>query len=246
MKYTAYNTFEEAFLGNIEQIIKSPEFKTTSRIGPVYEISGLSYEVRDLSTYRFKDESIGRLDYDYADTFYRWMITGCTDSTEILEKYPNVSKFMEKPKSKDLPENFNTFYGPRILEQRSFIVEELKAHPDSRRAVISIIYKEDLQLLDKDESLEFPCTDSATFFIRNGKLNCHLHMRSQNMGQVIKLDMYLWGRFSEELAKELNVEMGKFSCSIVSAHVFEKDFDYLESLLKKESRVLGNAYFPSK
>jgi hypothetical protein len=244
-KFTSYASFQEAFLGNIEQIIKNPEFKTTSRIGPVYEISGLSYEVTDLSSYRFKNESIGRLTYDYADTFYRWMITGCTDSSEILEKYPNISKFMEKPKSKDLPENFNTFYGPRILEQMPSIISELKNHPDSRRAVISIIYKEDLQLLDKDETLEFPCTDSATFFIRNGKLNCHLHMRSQNMGQVIKLDMYLWGRFTEELAKELNVELGKFSCSIVSAHVFEKDFEYLESFFPKKA-VLGNAYLQSK
>jgi thymidylate synthase len=169
------------------------------------------------------------------------MITGCTDSSEILEKYPNISKFMEKPKSKDLPENFNTFYGPRILEQLPHIKKELTEHPDSRRAVISIIYKEDLNLLDKDESLEFPCTDSATFYIRDGKLNCHVHMRSQNMGQVIKLDMYLWGRFTCELAKDLNVNSGKFSCSIVSAHVFEKDFEYLQSLFDRKT-TLGNAY----
>jgi thymidylate synthase len=229
-KHSTFTTFEEAFLQNSQHIIDNPEFQTTSRIGEVHEISGLSYDVTDLKSYQFENENIGRLDYDYADTFYRWMMNGCTDSTEIVEKYPNITKFMEKPKSDQLPENFNTFYGPRILSQLPSIEKELREKPDTRRAVIMILDKEDLNLLDKNESLEFPCTDSATFFIRDGKLNVHVHMRSQNMGQVLKLDMYLWGRFTCELAEKLNVDTGKFSSSIVSAHVFKKDFEYLQNL----------------
>lgn len=229
-KHTTFKTFEEAFLGITQHIIDNPEFQTTSRIGDVHEISGLSYDVLDLNSFKFENENIGRLGYDYADTFYRWMMNGCTDSTEIIEKYPNIMKFMEKPKSADLPENFNTFYGPRILSQLPAIEKELREKPDTRRAVIMILDKDDLNLLDKNESLEFPCTDSATFFIREGKLNVHVHMRSQNMGQVLKLDMYLWGRFTTEFAQKLGLNLGKFSSSVVSAHVFKKDFDYLQDL----------------
>jgi len=229
-KFSEFKTFEEAFLQITQHIIDNPEFITTSRIGDVNEISGLSYEVEDLRSYKFQNEKIGRLEYSYADTFYRWMINGCTDSTELIEKYPNITKFMKKPKSDQLPENFNTFYGPRILSQLPLIEKELREKPDTRRAVIMILDSEDLNLLDKNESLEFPCTDSATFFIRNGKLNVHVHMRSQNMGQVIKLDMYLWGRFTCELSERLNIEPGKFSSSVVSAHIFKKDFEYLQSL----------------
>jgi thymidylate synthase len=148
---------------------------------------------------------------------------------------------MEKPKGEGLPANFNTFYGPRILQQLPHIKKELIEKPDTRRAVISILDKDDVLLLDKEESLEFPCCDSATFFIRDEKLNVHLHMRSQNMGQVAKLDMYLWGRFTNELAAELNREVGKLTSTVVSAHVFEKDFEYLRSLYSKS---LGNAYTP--
>ena len=54
------------------------------------------------------------------------MVGGCTDSSTILEQYPNTAKFMEKPKSKELPTNFNTFYGPRILEQLPHVIKELK------------------------------------------------------------------------------------------------------------------------
>jgi hypothetical protein len=229
-KYFKFENFEDAFIEISNLIIDKPEFITSSRIGDVHEISAFSYEVEDLKSYIFERPSVGKLTYDYADKFYQWMIGGCTDNEIILRDYPAVSKFMEKPKSEGLPENFNTFYGPRILMQLPHIVKELKNSPNTRRAVISILDKDDLLLLDKDESLEFPCCDSATFFIRDNKLHVHVHMRSQNMGQVLKLDMYLWGRFTCELAEELEIPTGKFSSSVVSAHVFKRDFDYLKTL----------------
>ena len=229
-KYFIFKTFQEAFLQINQHIIQNPEFQTSSRIGDVNEISGFCYEVSDLQSFVFPTESIGKLTYDYADTFYRWMMNGCTDSVELVEKYPNITRFMEKPKSDQLPQNFNTFYGPRILSQLPYIEQELKTNPDTRRAVIMILDKGDLELLDKHEALEFPCTDSATFFIRDGKLNVHVHMRSQNMAQILKLDMYLWGRFTCELAQKLGMNFGKFTSSIVSAHVFKKDFNYIQSL----------------
>jgi thymidylate synthase len=58
-------------------------------------------------------------------------------------------------------------------------------------------------------------------------------MRSQNMGQVLKLDMYLWGRFQTQIAEELGLPTGKFTSTVVSAHVFEKDVTYLNDLISK-------------
>jgi thymidylate synthase len=228
-----FKTFEEAFLKINKEITENPQYTTTSRIGDVSEIQGYTYRVNDLGSFVFNEKLIGRLDYDYADTFYNWMISGSSDNKAVIDKYPNVARFMEKPKSDQLPQNFNTFYGPRILDQLPYVLKELKEHPDTRRAVISILDSQDLLLLDKDESLEFPCCDSATFSIRDNKLNVHVHMRSQNMGQVLKLDMYLWGRFTCELATELNIEPGNFTSTVVSAHVFNKDLPYLNSLFQQ-------------
>ena len=231
--YREFESFEDAFLKINKEITENPQYTTTSRIGDVSEIQGYTYRVKDLGTFVFKDQNVGRLDYDYANTFYNWMISGSSDNKAVIEKYPNVARFMEKPKSEQLPQNFNTFYGPRILDQLPFVIKELKSNPDTRRAVISILDSQDLLLLDKDETLEFPCCDSATFSIRNNKLNVHVHMRSQNMGQVLKLDMYLWGRFTCELATQLNLENGEFTSSVVSAHVFNKDLPYINSLIQQ-------------
>jgi hypothetical protein len=233
MIYQSFKTFQEAFLGINKTIIENPTYVTDSRLGFMNEIPSLSYTVEDISSYEFPNPEIGRLDYQYANLFYDWMVSGCTDNTTILEQYPNTARFMEKPKSEDLPTNFNTFYGPRILEQLPFIEKELKESPTTRRAVISILEKTDLQLLDKDELLEFPCCDSATFFIRDEKLNVHLHMRSQNMGQILKLDMYIWARFTIELAEKINRKAGYFTSSVVSAHVFKRDINYLTELINQ-------------
>ena len=233
-KYFKYSDFEQAFLSINEEIITNPEYRSTSRLGDMLEIQSLAYVVSNPTTYQFANNEIGRLNYDYADKFYLWMVSGSTDNESLLKDYPNIARFMEKPKSLDLPANFNTFYGPRILEQLPHIIKELKNNPDTRRAVISILDKSDSLLLDKpDETLEFPCCDSATFSIREGKLNIHLHMRSQNMGQVLKLDMYLWGRFQTQIAEELGLPVGKFTSTVVSAHVFEKDITYLNDLISK-------------
>ena len=233
-KYFKYSDFEQAFLSINEEIITNPEYRSTSRLGDMLEIQSLAYVVSNPTTYQFTNNEIGRLNYDYADKFYLWIVSGSTDNESLLKDYPNIARFMEKPKSLDLPANFNTFYGPRILEQLPHIIKELKNNPDTRRAVISILDKSDSLLLDKpDETLEFPCCDSATFSIREGKLNIHLHMRSQNMGQVLKLDMYLWGRFQTQIAEELGLPVGKFTSTIVSAHVFEKDITYLNDLISK-------------
>jgi len=229
-KHLNFNTFEDAYVFINQYIIDNPEFEFDSRVGDCSEISGLYYEVEELNSYKFANENFGKLEYDYIETFYDWLISGSTDTQEAFKEYPNVAKFLAKPENPDLPDNFNTFYGPRIVAQRSKVVKELQNNQNSRRAVISILKDTDLALLGTDEKLEFPCTDSATFFIRNGNLNVHVHMRSQNMCTVAKLDMYLWARFTCEMAKELNVSIGRFSSSIVSAHVFKRDQEYLQSI----------------
>ena len=229
-KHLKFKTFEDAYQGVNSHIVNNSEYQFESRIGECWEITGFTYEVEDLTSYKFSKEDLGRLDYGYIETFYDWLVSGSTDCDEAFEEYPNVAKFLKKPENSLLPDNFNTFYGPRIVGQRDQVVKELKNNPNSRRAVISILKDSDLVLLGTSEKLEFPCTDSCTFSIREGKLNVHLHMRSQNMVTVAKLDVYLWSRFACEMAKELNVKPGRFTSTIVSAHVFERDQEYLQSL----------------
>lgn len=233
MKNLIFNNFEESFIGVVKHIHDSADHICSSRIGNMYEILGLSFEVKDPTTYKFENENIGRIGYDYANDFFNWMLSSDPNSTdEFSKKYPNVKGFLEKPKSKNLPDNFNVLYGPRIKRQLPIILRELQKNKNSRRGTLSILNEEDLLLLEAEEdpNLEFPCCDSATFSVRGNKLFMNLHMRSNNMGNVAKLDMYLWGRLMCDISELLNLELGSVYYTVVSAHIFEKDLKYFEEI----------------
>lgn len=240
-----YNTFEEAFVDTIKHIIANPDNISDSRNGKMYEKLGYGFKVKRSESYIFENQKFGRIDYSYAEDFYNWMMNNSNGLTneEFATKYPHAKGFLEKPKSDNLPENFNTLYGPRVQRQLPRIIKELSEKKNSRRSVLSILNEDDLQLLDAkdDPNLEFPCADSATFNVRDGVLYMHLHMRSNNMGNVAKIDMYLWGKTMEYIAFELGVTMGEVTYTIVSAHVFSSDFRYFAN-----SGILSKTYQASE
>lgn len=231
-KYIIGETFEEVFKLLNKDVITQYEFVTESRIGKCREVGSILAEVRFPEKGAiFEDKRINRIDYGYAEKFWEFMIAGGTDAEQAFKEYPNVAKFLAKPKTDSLPANFNTFYGPRIVAQMPALIKELKEKPNSRRVVFQILQEQDQLLLDADETLEYPCTDSVTFYIRDGSLYAHTHMRSQNCAVVMQLDFYLMQKFMQHIANECGVEMGTYAHSIVSAHVFERDLDYVKNFL---------------
>lgn len=225
-------TFEDAFKAVNRKVIEFSDFVVESRIGKCHEIGSMIVRVQEPNSFKFTDERINRINYDYAESFWQFMISGGTDAAEAFKEYPNVAKFIDKPKSDVLPANFNTFYGPRIVAQLPALLKELKEKKNSRRVVFQILQEQDQALLDSDETLEYPCTDSVTYYIRNGKLYTHCHMRSQNCAIVMQLDFYLQGKLLHHIAELCGVEVGDYTHTMVSAHVFERDFDYVKSFLE--------------
>lgn len=231
LKHITFPSFQTAFKVLNEEIINNPQFVVDSRIGRCNEIGSASIEILDPTTFMFTDARINRISYEYAEAFWKFMISGGTDAAEAFKEYPNVAKFIDKPKSDVLPANFNTFYGPRIVAQLPALLKELKEKTNSRRVVFQILQEQDQALLDSDESLEYPCTDSITYYIRDGKLYAHTHMRSQNCAVVMQLDFYLQGKLMQHIADKCGVQLGTYSHTMVSAHVFERDFDYVRGFI---------------
>lgn len=231
MKYINLPFFQDVFKAANREIIDNPEFVTDSRIGRCNEIGSMTLVVQHPETFKMTDPRINRISYDYAEDFWKFMISGGTDALEAFKEYPNVAKFISKPKSDALPANFNTFYGPRIVAQLPALLKELKEKPNSRRVVFQILESSDQALLDSDESLEYPCTDSVTYYIRDGVLYAHTHMRSQNCAVVMQLDFYLQGKLMHFIAEQCGVKVGTYTHTMVSAHVFERDFEYVKGFL---------------
>lgn len=226
-----FNTFMDAFLYTNKLILESPDYMNESRLGPTREIIGFNYGVSDPSQIEFTDPRISRLDYEYANTFYEFMLSGggLKDARKEFKDY-SVSRFLENPPG--LPANFNTLYGPRLLSQLSKVVGELKKR-NSRRAVVCILEDGDNVLYDTDTGVEYPCTISFQFFIREGELHLHTNMRSQNCVTVLKLDMYLNARLMQTVAEMLSMDkLGNFTSSIGSMHMYDRDVAYVKSFLE--------------
>jgi len=217
-----------------ELAMNHPDHESDTRIGKARELIDVQASSTSTLDYKFTDPRINRIGYDYAETFWQFMISGGTDAQEALKDYPGVAKFLTKPKSDALPANFNTFYGPRIAKQYDSIVAELKRTPTTRRATMMILDANDLQLLDKDETLEFPCTISFNFQIRSGKLIMSTTMRSQNIAVVLQLDIYLQIKLLHKIADELGIahENTEYHVTMHNGHVFERDFKYISEFLQ--------------
>jgi thymidylate synthase len=169
------------------------------------------------------DNKNNRSDYQYADLFFEWLMSGSTDlSNGLIKKNPMVVKFVDKT---GLPKTFSSSYGAKIAQQLPLIINELKRDMDSRRCYINILFNEDKILLPLDSTHEFPCTIGIHFMIRNGKLIMMVQMRSNNLWSVMPYDVYNFTSLQCVIAYRIGIPMGEYYHQINSGHLFKTDID---------------------
>lgn len=111
-----------------------------------------------------------------------WVLGGRNDLTYLTHYLPRAPQF-----SDDGGKTWHDAYGPRLRDyaghdQLKAVVEELHDHPDSRRAVMGLLIPD----LDHHHfrAKSFPCNQTLSFMVRNGKLDLVVFVRSQDL---------LWG-----------------------------------------------------
>jgi len=132
------------------------------------------------------------------------------------------------------PEGFiNSNYGHLIYsEENGYQYEnckiELKKYPHGRRAIMVYNRPEiwaDYNLLGMSD---FICTNAVAYYIRNGRLDCCVQMRSNDVVYGYKND-YAWQQYVlHNLAYELDLEPGKMIWQVQNLHVYEKHFDLVK------------------
>ena len=132
----------------------------------------------------------------------------------------------------------NVAYGPRIMFQIDKVISELRDFPDTRRAVITILEKEDHLINDHvkhDDGMivEFPCTIAYTFHISDNKLCASTIMRSNNIVSVVGLDVFLATSLQRMIAVALNLECGEYSHFMINAHIIEAELERASSYVGK-------------
>ena len=112
-------------------------------------------------------------------------------------------------------------YGPRIRDQLTEVVRELRLDCDSRRAMAYVGRPSDLTYATE---LNMPCTTSYHFMLRDGRLECVTHMRSWDVVWGLSYDIPNAAQLQMCVAADLEVDLGRLTFVANSGHIYERHF----------------------
>lgn len=123
---------------------------------------------------------------------------------------------------------FLSFKQGRAKTQMEFVVDELLRDPNSRRAVmLPFLSNEDYNQMH--ETKDYPCTMYLHFIIRDGKLDLIVHMRSNDFIYGFTNDMPFFSMLQEIVSVLIGVPMGHYYHFSDSMHLYERNWDLLNS-----------------
>ncbi|MCL2111816.1 MAG: thymidylate synthase [Clostridiales bacterium] len=119
-------------------------------------------------------------------------------------------------------------YHQRYAHQLGFVIADLKRELFSRRAIMS------LRDFEVDSANSHPaCLQSIQYFIRDGKLDCCVLFRSNDLPEAFFMNAFALIRLQEKVAAELGVPIGSYSHRSNSMHAYEKNFALIEGYVRK-------------
>lgn len=202
-------------------LYKDGEFVTDKSGAKTLEIFGATF---------IADEPVifGTLNEDYAQRELEWYKSM---SLYVNDIPGGVPKIWEQVASKN--GRINSNYGYLIYStgnhsQYKNVLSELKANPFSRRAIMIYTRPSIWNEYNENGMSDFICTNTVGYVIRNGKLNAHVSMRSNDVVFGYKNDKFWQDYVHSTLAEDLGVEVGQMIWTVTSLHIYERHFNLIE------------------
>lgn len=173
----------------------------------------VAQEIRILSPYPFTDFQGRNLNPKIAVIEAIGLVGGMATDELAARHVRSLYKFTDEGR-------FHGAYGIRVRNQMRFVLETLRADPDSRQAVMTI-FDGDRDLVRNTR--DTPCTLSLQFLIRDDALNMIVTMRSNDLWLGTPYDFFQFSVMQATLAQLLGVAIGWYVHQVGSLHVYEKD-----------------------
>jgi thymidylate synthase len=132
-------------------------------------------------------------------------------------------------------ERFSGAYGPKFVEQLSYVIHTLTKDPDSRQAIINIWRER------PGPSKDIPCTLSFQFFIRDHMVEMITTMRSNDVFLGLPYDLFNFTMIQNLVANMLEFStgvqygLGQYVHQVGSLHVYEKHYEAVRKILNERS-----------
>lgn len=235
---------EAGYLALIKKVIREGETRV-GRNGNTISLFGeqLRFSLRDrefpLLTSKF-------VPFRLVHEELKWFINGKTDNKSLLDQ--NVKIWDANAKAGPLwqggeDEDLGPIYGyqwrhfggkysgckeesnPPGVDQISWIVNELRERPGSRRAILSAWNPVDIPNMTLP-----PCHVLSQYWIGKNGLSCHLYQRSADIGLGVPFNIASYALLTYAFAKALNVPTNELVMSFGDSHIYEEHASALEKL----------------
>lgn len=124
-------------------------------------------------------------------------------------------------------------YERQHIDQISWLLNEIKTNPNSRRLIVSA-----WNVADLNEMALPPCHLLFQFYVINGRLDCQLYQRSADMALGVPFNIASYALLMMMIAAECNLTAGVFTHTLGDAHIYANHIDGLRKQLNRELRPL--------
>ena len=129
--------------------------------------------------------------------------------------------------------SYDTFGHSKGRDQVSWLINEIKTNPDSRRLILSAWNPNQIE-----EMTLPPCHTMAQFRVYNGKLSCQMYQRSADAFLGVPFNIASYALLTHLIALECGLEVGDFVHTIGDAHIYNDHFEQVKEQLSREEYPL--------
>lgn len=230
-------SFDEAYSNILWQLLNCPDFvvpagdiRDKQRVHGFREILGFQFKLTNIEDNTITHNKNRAFNLSYANDFFQYIVS---DDATLIKNEKAKEYLVEF-------EGRNTQYGPRIFEQLGGVLTELSRDEHSRRGAILILEKGDQAVFNGKRSgqtsIEYPCTNSLVFSIRDGKLHLTSNMRSQSACMVMPYDIYNWTQLMKMVRDLLlpvypDLKCGILTHQVASLHIYDNEIELARRIL---------------
>ncbi|WP_281613798.1 thymidylate synthase [Flammeovirga sp. SubArs3] len=120
-----------------------------------------------------------------------------------------------------------------VIDQISWLINEIKTNPNSRRLVISAWNVGELSKMAL-----MPCHALFQFYVADGKLSCQLYQRSADVFLGVPFNIASYALLTVMIAQVCDLEPGDFVHTLGDAHLYNNHIEQAELQLTRDFRSL--------
>jgi len=163
-----------------------------------------------------------------------WMLRGCTNNHELVAKGVHIWDAWS-----DMFGNLGPIYGAQwrswkgsdgeVIDQISWVINEIKANPNSRRLVVSA-----WNVADLPKMALAPCHCLFQFFVSKGKLSCQLYQRSADMFLGVPFNIASYALLTHMVAQQCGLQVGQFVWTGGDCHIYSNHHEQVREQLSRQ------------